>query len=80
MMKPNYKLKRTVPREFIVLKAEQYMVVDQNRHYLRVQVSAGRKRKYTMTFQLSKGGNFYINTERQRKNDKGKIITYAIPV
>jgi len=75
-MRPDYRLKRTIPREFVVLKPEQYKVRSVIANILKAYVSLSGQ---NVIFRLSKNGNFFINDTRSRRNDKGEFVIYAIP-
>ena len=80
-MTHDYRLKRKVPRKFIVLSPEQYELKGGVGNVLRVHVTFANR---TMVFWLSRSGQFFINSGcgrvAERKNDKGEFVTYAIPV
>ncbi len=81
-----YKLKRTAKHQLVILRPDQYRVVDHVGNIMRVKVldadGVEIRVPHSMVFRLSKKGNFYINGSSRntdRRAADGAYITYAIP-
>ena len=81
-----YKLKRTAKHQLVILRPDQYKVVDRVGDIMRVEVLdtdvVEIRVPRPMVFRLSKKGNFYVNGGSHyssRRATDGTYITYAIP-
>ena len=88
----NYKLKRKIKSNFVILQREDYEIVAVAGQLLKARIlnienfkeyGYSPKRTNPFIFKLSRAGNFYVYTKtygyKTKTNEKGESVTFAIP-